>query len=145
MSQQDLDELRRRAQEQLKRMESAKPAPMPTPASQQPVDQPAGRLPILDILLGRRSPATVQPTGASQQLVPTQQPAGAPQQDLSGLTQPSYWDPNEWARRGMQIAEGASALPISPGGIPNPWALWKAFKGAEDAAGQLPPGADPWQ
>ena len=94
--------------------------------------------PLLDAMTALRTlqaqapapqqPAPVAPAPAPQQLVPTQQPAGAPQQDLSGLSEPSYWDPGEWARRGKQIAEGVVAFdPMSP------WGMYKSLKGAQEA------------
>jgi len=100
--------------------------------------------PLLDAMTALRTlqaqapapqqPAPVAPAPAPQQLVPTQQPAGAPQQDLSGLSEPSYWDPGEWARRGKQIAEGVVAFdPMSP------WGMYKSLKGAQEATEQLPP------
>ena len=106
--------------------------------------------PLLDAMIALRTlrlqaPAPQQPaptpTPAPQQLVPTQQPAGAPQQDLSGLTQPSYWDPGEWARRGRDIVTGIATLPLPI----SPWGMSKTVKAQQEAMEQLPPDTGLWK
>ena len=95
--------------------------------------------PLLDALNALRTLQSPMAAPAPQQLVPTQQPAGAPQQDLSGLTQPSYWDPGEWARRGKDIATGIAALPFTG------WGSSKTVKAQQEAMEQLPPDTGLWK